>query len=143
MSARRIQPSSPMRYLLDTNICIYLINRKPPEVFQHFEGLAVGDIGISSITGAELACGVAKSGSARNSQALEKFLAPLDVIAFDATAMHHYGPLRARLEKDGIPIGPLDMLIAAHALALGYTLVTSNLREFERVPGLALENWVA
>lgn len=131
------------RYLLDTNICIYIINRKPAGVFAHFEGLSVGEIAISSITGAELAYGVAKSGSARNQQALQKFLGPLDVVAFDAAAMHQYGRLRARLEDQGTPIGPLDMLIAAHALALRATLVTNNLREFERVPGLALENWVA
>ena len=137
MSARTTTP----RYLLDTNICIYIINRKPPEVFRHFEGLSVGDIAISSITGAELAHGVAKSGSPRNQQALEKFLMPLDILAFDTMAMHHYGRLRTQLERLGTPIGPLDTLIAAHALALGCTLVTNNLREFERVHGLPLENW--
>jgi tRNA(fMet)-specific endonuclease VapC len=131
------------RYLLDTNICIDVINRKPVEVFRHFDGLSVGDIGISSITGAELAYGVAKSGSARNRQALERFLAPLELMPFDAAAMERYGQLRAQLEKQGTPIGPLDLLIAAHAAALGSTLVTNNLREFERVPGLALENWAA
>lgn len=135
-------PHHAPRYLLDTNICIYIINRKPAGVFQHFEGLHVGDIAISSITGAELAYGVAKSGSTRNQQALEKFLAPLDIIPFDAATMRHYGLLRTRLEQQGTPIGPLDMLIAAHALALGCTLVTNNLREFERVPSLQLENWV-
>jgi len=142
MSAGSVRSPAPVRYLLDTNICIYIINRKPPEVFRHFEHLAAGEIGISSITGAELAYGAEKSESARNQQALEKFLVPLEIVAFDATAMHHYGRLRARLEKKaGVPIGPLDMLIAAHALALACTLVTNNLREFERVPGLALENW--
>lgn len=134
--------SNAPRYLLDTNICIYIINRKPPEVFRHFDGLSVGDIAISSITGAELAHGVAKSGSPRNQQALDKFLTPLDILPFDMQAMQHYGRLRAQLERQGMPIGPLDTLIAAHALALGCTLVTNNLREFERVPGLALENWV-
>ena len=132
-----------VRYLLDTNICIYIINRKPTEVFQRFEGLTVGDIGISSITGAELVYGVEKSGSARNRQALEKFLAPLEVITFDDAAMRQYGQLRARLEKQGTPIGPLDMLIAAHAMVLGSILVTNNTREFERIPSLALENWAA
>ncbi|MDR2093808.1 MAG: type II toxin-antitoxin system VapC family toxin [Azoarcus sp.] len=130
-----------LRYLLDTNICIYIINRKPAEVFRHFEGLPVGEVGISSITGAELAYGVEKSGSARNRQALEKFLAPLEIVAFDAEAMNQYGRLRVRLEKQGTPIGPLDMLIAAHAMALGSVLVTNNLREFGRIPGLTLENW--
>lgn len=139
MSAGRAGP----RYLLDTNICIYVINRKPAGVLRHFEHLSIGDIGISSITGAELAYGVEKSGAARNRQALEKFLAPLEVVAFDDAAMRQYGQLRARLEKQGTPIGPLDMLIAAHAMALGSVLVTNNTREFTRIPGLALENWTA
>jgi tRNA(fMet)-specific endonuclease VapC len=139
MSNGQVRP----RYLLDTNICIYIINRKPAEVFQHFEGLSVGDVGISSITGAELAHGVEKSGSTRNRQALEKFLAPLEIMAFDGDAMRQYGQLRARLEKQGMPIGPLDMLIAAHTMALGSILVTNDTREFERIPGLALENWAA
>ena len=131
-----------MRYLLDTNTCIYIINRRPPQVFAHFEGLRYGEVGVSSITGAELAFGVAKSGSARNRQALEKFLAPLELLPFDADAMHAYGPLRAELQRRGQPIGALDMLIAAHALALGATLVTNNLDEFRRVPGLVCDNWV-
>lgn len=115
MSSRNVTP----RYLLDSNICIYIINRKPPEVFRHFDGLSVGEVAISSITGAELAYGVAKSGSQRNQQALEKFLAPLDILAFDSMAMQQYGRLRAQLEKQGTPIGPMDTLISAHALALG------------------------
>jgi tRNA(fMet)-specific endonuclease VapC len=139
MSARCTGP----RYLLDTNICIYIINRRPAKVLQHFEGLPAGDVGISSVTGAELAYGVEKSGSARNRQALEKFFAPLEIVSFDAEAMRRYGQLRAQLEKRGTPIGPLDMLIAAHAMALGSALVTDNVREFERIPGLALENWAA
>ena len=128
--------------LLDTNICIYIINKRPPQVAAHFEGLVYGDVAVSSITGAELAFGVAKSGSARNQDALEKFLAPLDVLPFDAAAMYAYGTLRAQLQARGQPIGALDTLIAAHALALGATLVTNNLAEFARVPGLACENWV-
>lgn len=129
-------------YLLDTNICIYLINRRPLAVFERFSGLQIGQIAISSITGAELAFGVAKSGSLRNQQALDKFLAPLDILPFDEAAMRRYGPLRGLLEARGMPIGALDQLIAAQALALGATLVSNNLREFERVPGLLLENWV-
>lgn len=131
-----------VRFLLDTNTCIYIINRRPAQVFEHFAGLRIGEVAISAITGAELSFGVAKSGSARNQQALDKFLAPLDVLPFDEAAMKHYGTLRSHLERQGQPIGALDTLIAAHALALGATLVTNNLREFERVPGLALENWV-
>jgi tRNA(fMet)-specific endonuclease VapC len=129
-------------FLLDTNICIYIINRRPPEVFDHFVGRRIGEVAISSITGAELSFGVAKSGSQRNQWALDKFLAPLEILPFDEAAMRRYGPLRSQLERQGQPIGALDLLIAAQALALGCTLVTNNRREFERVPGLALENWV-
>jgi tRNA(fMet)-specific endonuclease VapC len=128
--------------LLDTNICIYIINRRPIAVFDRFEGLKVGQVAISSITGAELSFGVEKSGSPRNRQALDKFLAPLEILAFDEAAMRAYGSLRSHLEGQGTPIGSMDMLIAAHALALDATLITNNTREFERVPGLALENWV-
>lgn len=130
-------------YLLDTNICIYIINRRPPGVFDRFDGLQIGQVAISSITGAELTYGVEKSGSSRNRQALDKFFAPLDVLPFDEAAMRRYGGLRSGLERQGHPIGPMDQLIAAHALALDAVLVTNNLREFERVPGLRLENWVS
>ena len=129
------------RFLLDTNICIYIINRRPAGVFRHFAGLHAGEVAISSITGGELHFGVAKSGSQRNLQALEKFLAPLDVLPFDDAAMREYGRLRHYLEGKGTSIGALDTLIAAHALALDTVLVTNNLREFKRVPGLRLENW--
>jgi tRNA(fMet)-specific endonuclease VapC len=132
---------TPPRYLLDTNICIYIINRRPPQVFEHFTGLTFGQVAISSITGAELHFGVARSGSQRNLQALEKFIAPLETLPFDEAAMRHCGPLRSELERVGQPIGALDTLIAAHALSLGATLVTNNVREFERVPGLVIENW--
>ena len=134
---------SQARYLLDTNICIYIINRRSMEVFDRFEGLKVGQVAVSSITGAELSFGVEKSGSTRNRQALDKFLAPLDILAFDEAAMRAYGSLRTHLEGQGTPIGSMDMLIASHALALEATLVTNNAREFQRVPGLVLENWVA
>lgn len=133
---------NPPRYLLDTNTCIYIINRQPDAVFARFSGLRAGEVGISSITGAELDFGVAKSGSERNRLALDKFLAPLDILPFDDGAMRQYGTLRAHLERKGTPIGALDTLIAAHALALSCVLVTNNLREFERVPQLRLENWV-
>lgn len=132
----------PLRYLLDTNTCIYIVNRQPPAVFEHFKDLRAGQVAISSITGAELHFGVAKSGSGRNLQALAKFLAPLEVLPFDDMAMLEYGRLRANLERAGRPIGALDTLIAAHALALDCVLVTNNLREFKRVPKLRLENWV-
>lgn len=132
-----------MKVMLDTNICIYLIKQQPPTVIERFLSHPVGDIGISSITVAELAYGVNKSrNTAKNRLALEQFLLPLDVAAFDQDAALSYGKLRARLEQKGTPIGSMDALIAAHALSLGVPLVSNNLREFRRVPGLQLENWV-
>ena len=132
-----------MKVMLDTNICIYLIKQQPPTVIERFLSQPVGEIGISSITVAELAYGVSKSRHAsKNRLALEKFLAPLEVAAFDPTAAWSYGRLRGQLEAKGTPIGSMDMLIAAHALRLGVRLVSNNLREFRRVPGLRLENWV-
>jgi len=131
-----------VRFLLDTNICIYVINRKPPEVVERFRRFPLGDIGISSITAAELAFGVTKSGSLRNRSALEKFLAPLEILPFPAEALWRYGELRTALERAGTPIGALDTLIAAHALSLNVTLVSNNLREFQRVDGLRCDNWV-
>ena len=128
--------------LLDTNICIYIINTKPPEVLARFHQYRLGEIGICSVVAAELAYGVAKSQSARNRAALEMFLAPLDILPFDTQAMWAYGDLRANLERQGTPIGALDTMIAAHALSLDATLVTHNTREFARVSGLRLENWV-
>ncbi len=132
-----------MKYLLDTNICIYLIKQKPPEVRHHFERLSAGDVGISSITVAELMYGVQKSQHReQNRIALEQFLLPLVVAPFDAYAATKYGALRAALEAQGTPIGALDMLIAAHALALNVILVTNNTKEFRRVSELEVVNWV-
>jgi tRNA(fMet)-specific endonuclease VapC len=130
-----------MRYMLDTNICIYVINARPPGVLERFRREQLGSIGVSSVTAAELAFGVAKSGSSRNREALEMFLAPLEVLPFDDSVIWHYADLRAALERRGEPIGALDTMIAAHALASNTTLVTNNTREFSRVSGLSLENW--
>ena len=127
--------------LLDTNICIYIINARPPSVLAKFHDFRLGDIGLSSVVAAELAYGVAKSGSPRNRQALEGFLAPLEVVPFDEHAVWAYGALRADLERRGQPIGALDTMIAAHALSMDATLVTNNTREFERVESLKLQNW--
>ena len=127
--------------LLDTNICIYVINRKPPEVIARFRRHRAGEIGLCSVVAAELAYGVAKSGSRRNREALELFLSPLEILPFDEQAVWAYGDLRAGLERRGLTIGAMDTMIAAHALSVGATLVTNNLREFSRVEGLALENW--
>jgi tRNA(fMet)-specific endonuclease VapC len=134
-------PDNSMRYLLDTNICIYVINARPPAVLERFLAHEADGVGISAITASELYWGVHKSGSARNLAALEKFLSPLTVLDYGLSAAQRYGELRAHLDRQGAPIGPLDQQIAAHALALDVTLVTNNLREFERVPALRLENW--
>ena len=128
--------------LLDTNICIHVINARPPAVLERFRQHRMGEIGVCSVVAAELAYGVAKIGSTRNRQALEMFLAPLVILPFDEAALWVYGDLRAELERKGTPIGSLDTMIAAHALSQQSTLVTNNTREFARVPGLALENWV-
>ena len=128
--------------LLDTNICIHVINARPPAVLERFRQHRMGEIGVCSVVAVELAYGVAKSGSTRNRQALEMFLAPLVILPFDEAAVWVYGDLRAELERKGTPIGSLDTMIAAHALSQQSTLVTNNTREFARVPGLALENWV-
>ena len=132
-----------MRYLLDTNICIYVIKRRPPQVLARFQRCAVGDLGLSTMKLAELVYGAAKSQfPARNQTALAAFILPLDVVPFDAAAAIAYGPIRATLERQGTPIGAMDLLIAAHAVSLGVSLVTNNTREFGRVPGLQVENWV-
>ena len=128
--------------LLDTNICIYIINARPPDVLARFQQHRLGDIGLSSVVAAELAFGVAKSRSTRNRQALEMFLAPLAILPFDDAAVWAYGGLRADLERRGTPIGSLDTMIAAHALSQQALLVTNNTREFAKVPGLQLDDWV-
>lgn len=131
-----------MKLLLDTNICIYIIKQQPASVLKHFLEYQIGDIGISSITLSELRYGVAKSQHQdKNSKALDQFITPLEVVPFDDAAALAYGAIRATLEKAGTPIGAMDMLIAAHAVALGVPLVTNNTREFERVVGLAVLDW--
>jgi tRNA(fMet)-specific endonuclease VapC len=132
-----------MEYLLDTNICIYIIKKKPEIVFEKFRKLPFGSIGISSITLAELQYGVMKSSNPeKNKEALDRFVTPLEIFEFgnDQTAI--YGKIRAELERNGTPIGPLDTLIASHAVSLGLILVTNNEKEFQRIPELRLENWV-
>jgi len=132
-----------MKLMLDTNICIYLIKQHPPSVLERFRSHPVGDIGISSITVAELDYGVSKSLHAtKNRTALAQFLSPLAVASFDRDAAATYGRLRTMLELKGTPIGSMDLLIAAHALSLSVRLVTNNAREFRHVPGLRVENWV-
>ena len=127
--------------LLDTNTCIYIINNRPPNVLERFRKYKAGEVGISSIAASELAYGVAKSGSVKNRKALDMFLAPLKVLPFDSQCLWFYADLRASLEKQGLTIGAMDTLNAAHALSIDGTLVTNNLKEFARVPKLKLENW--
>jgi tRNA(fMet)-specific endonuclease VapC len=129
--------------MLDTDTCIALIKRQPPELIQRLQAKAVGDVGISSVTLAELRHGVARSGRyERNRAALDQFLLPLDIAPFDELAADAYGTVRAELERNGLPIGPLDTLIAGHALSLNIVLVTHNTREFKRVKGLRLDDWL-
>jgi len=126
-----------------TDICIYLIMQHPPSVLERFLSHPVGDIGISSITVAELEYGVSKSRrTTKNRAALAQFLSPLEVASFDRDAAAVYGRLRATLEQKGRPIGSMDVLIAAHALSLSVRLVTNNAREFRRVPRLRVANWI-
>ncbi len=132
-----------MTYMLDTNICIYIMRKKPEKVLQRFRDELNDGICISSITLAELEYGMKHSSNPlKNEQALLRFLVPLSVLPFGTAAASEYGEIRAYLQSLGTPIGPLDMLIASHARAEGMILVTNNVREFERVPNLELENWV-
>jgi tRNA(fMet)-specific endonuclease VapC len=132
-----------MIVMLDTNTCIALIKRKPAHALQKFSEYQVGDIGISAVTLAELRYGVSKSQhQAQNQAALDEFVLPLEVAAFDEQATTAYGELRAALEKQGTPIGTLDTMIAAHALSLGMALITNNTREFDRVPMLTVVDWI-
>ena len=131
-----------MRYMLDTNICIYAIKRKPEQVFIRLQEHNPIDICISSVTYAELIHGAEKSKAIeKNRVALALLLANIEIMNFDSLAAESYGKIRADLEKAGTPIGPLEMMIAGHAKALDYTVVTNNTKEFERVKGLKLENW--
>lgn len=133
-----------MRFMLDTNACIVLIRRRPERIVQHFTRHTAGEIGISSITLAELHYGVAKSEQReRNAAALAEFILPLEIAPFDDRAAMAYGAVRAALERRGTPIGALDGLIGAHALSLGATLVTNNIKEFKRIPRLKLADWTA
>ncbi|HEY4286345.1 MAG TPA: type II toxin-antitoxin system VapC family toxin [Puia sp.] len=132
-----------MGYLLDTNICIYIIKKKPDSVLKRLSQIPLGQIGISSISIAELDYGARKSSNPeKNISALNQFLIPFEIFSFDYAATREYGKIRSTLEKKGTPIGPLDTLIAAHAQSLQCTLVTNNEAEFRRVEGLPIENWV-
>jgi tRNA(fMet)-specific endonuclease VapC len=127
--------------MLDTNICIYIIKKKPVKVLETLKRLDIGDVCISAITLAELEYGVEKSQQReRNKIALTSFLAPLEILPFSASDAVTYGEIRAALEKRGQVIGAYDLLIAAHALSKNLILVTNNTREFSRITGLSLQN---
>lgn len=130
-----------MRFMLDTNTCIYLIKKKSPNILKHIKRYSVGDIGISSITLAELQYGVAKSQYKKNREALNEFLLPIEIALFDEKAAETYGHVRALLENQGNPIDSVDTLIGSHALSLGVILVTNNIREFKRIKGLKVVDW--
>ena len=131
-----------MKYMLDTNTCIYLIKQKTEKVLRHFKAHSVGDVGISSITLAELRYGAEKSQQVqKNRGALDEFTLPLEIADFDEEAASAYGTVRAALEKAGTPVGSMDMLIGAHALSLGVTLVTNNMSEFKQIKNLKLVDW--
>ena len=133
-----------MKVMLDTNTCIAIIKRKAPRVLKRFDGYKVGEVGISWVTLAELEFGVAKSQQQeKNQAALEEFVLPLEIAGFDRGVARVYGQVRAALEKKGTPIGALDLMIGAHALAQGVTLVTNNTREFSCIKGLTIVDWLA
>jgi tRNA(fMet)-specific endonuclease VapC len=133
-----------MKYLLDTNICIALIRQRPAGLLQRLTALEPGEVGLSSITLAELIYVADKSSQTeQNLAALEQFLLPLELVNFDESAATAYGQIRAGLEREGKVIGSMDMLIAAHALSLNTILVTNNIKEFGRVSGLLLEDWIS
>ncbi len=131
-----------MKYLIDTNICIYIMNKRPAKVIKKFRQFEMGEIGTSTITVSELQYGVTKSEHREvNQQRLQEFLAPLEILNYDGMAAKAYGDIRFQLEKSGQPIGPLDLLIAAHALSRNLILVTNNETEFRRIENLKVENW--
>lgn len=131
-----------MNYLIDTNICIYIMNQRPLEVINKFKTTELGQIGVSTITVSELYYGVAKSQHQKqNARRVEEFLTPFEILSYDDNASRYYGAIRSQLEAQGKVIGPLDMLIAAQALSKDLILVTNNEKEFQRIPSLKIENW--
>ena len=133
-----------MKYIFDTNICIYIINRKPDKILRKFERYPVDQFGISLITHAELQYGVEKSENKNTNQvALDEFLLPLTILPLRGKRLVTcYGEIRASLESTGQTIGPFDMLIAAHALSLNLTIISNNIKEFSRIQNLKSENWI-
>ena len=131
-----------VRYLLDTNICIYIQRRKPERVLARFRKLRPGDAAISVVTWGELLCGAERSRKRKTVlRVLEEFRGLIPVLPLPEEVGKSYGVIRASLEAKGTPIGNNDLWIAAHAAAAGLTVVTNNEREFQRVPGLKIQNW--
>lgn len=131
-----------IKFMLDTNICIYVIKRRPIEVLSKFNE-AAGHLAISSVTLAELLHGVEKSQYiVKNLKAVEDFCSRLEVLDYDDKAATHYGDIRSDLEKKGMIIGVNDIHIAGHARSLGLMLISNNLKEFDRVEGLRTQNWL-
>ena len=131
-----------LKYMLDTNIVIYILKRRPNYIYEKFSR-NIDRLCISTITLAELIHGVEKSEyPSKNLYAVEDFISRLEVLDYGKQAAYHFGDIRAQLERLGTPIGINDLHIAAHARSLGLVVVTNNLKEFERVPGLVSLNWI-
>ena len=131
-----------MKYMLDTNICVYIIKKRPEQVLKRFMQYDPGELCISAITLAELEYGIENSSiPERNRLALAMFLSGIQILSFDDAAAEEYGKIRAALRRQGTPVGANDMLIAAHAKSRGHTIVTNNTREFDRIEGLSVANW--
>ena len=131
-----------MKYLLDTNILIYIIKNKPPQSARRFSRLSPEDLATSSLVLSELMFGAMKSQYSNQAMnAIHSIAAALTVLPYDTNAADHYAEIRFELERNGTPIGAMDLLIAAHARSQSLVLVTNNVKEFQRVPGLKVENW--
>lgn len=132
-----------MKIFIDTNICIYLINKKSELLIEKFRKFKTGEIGVSSITYSELIYGAYNSAKVQqNLNALSEFFLPLEIIPFDSQAAFTYGQIRATMKKSGIVIGPMDLLIGSHALSMEIPVVTNNEKEFRKIPGLQTINWL-
>lgn len=132
-----------MPYVLDTNICIYFLNRSSEKIISKMKSLSPSDIKLSTITVAELFFGAEKSKAKKKNRAtVRSFSENFEHLPFDKRCYHSYAKTRTDLEKSGSIIGPMDLLIASITLAHGYTLITNNIREFSRIKGLKIENWI-
>ncbi len=132
-----------MTYLLDTNTCIYFLNKSSEKIISQFKKHSPSEINLSSITVAELFFGAEKSkGKKKNRAIVENFVSIFEIIPFDEKCCENYAKIRASLEKSGMPIGPMDLLTASISLANNHTLVTNNTKEFRMIKGLTIENWL-